>query len=155
MKARELKFTENVHPQQQVTCHVSHVMCHMSHDMTILVKRMWWPFENYDMHSRSLPSLLICSKYAILYCVNHIQKSIHVILITRVALSGGQNCLPPQGFPAVAFFFQKLFFYKTNLDNYHFDALQTMANFCFLHILEYFNGMADQPPQGVHNSHPV
>ena len=31
IKARELKFWENVHPWQHVTFHVSHVTCHMLH----------------------------------------------------------------------------------------------------------------------------
>ena len=31
VRARELKFRENVHPPQHVTCHVSYVMCQMSH----------------------------------------------------------------------------------------------------------------------------
>jgi hypothetical protein len=30
-RARELKFWENVHPPQHVTCHMSHVTCHMSY----------------------------------------------------------------------------------------------------------------------------
>ena len=31
IRDRELKFWENVHPPQLVTCHMSPVMCHMSH----------------------------------------------------------------------------------------------------------------------------
>ena len=31
VRARELKFWENVHPPQRVMCHVSCVMCHVSH----------------------------------------------------------------------------------------------------------------------------
>ena len=30
-RARELKFWENVHPPQHVTCHMPHVTCHVSH----------------------------------------------------------------------------------------------------------------------------
>ena len=31
IRARELKFQENVHPPQHVTCHMSWVTCHVSH----------------------------------------------------------------------------------------------------------------------------
>ena len=30
-RAWELKFLENVHPLEHVTCHMSHVACHVSH----------------------------------------------------------------------------------------------------------------------------
>ena len=58
VRARELKFWENVHPPKHVmchvsrvtchvshvTCHVSHVTCHMSHILFIffIFWTMWW-----------------------------------------------------------------------------------------------------------------
>ena len=54
-------------------------------------------------------------------------------------------CLPYAGF-----FFEELFFCKTNLDNCNFDVMQTMANFekkmVFHLILKFYNGRADLPP---------
>ena len=74
VRARERKFWENVHPPQNVPCHLSLVTCHVSH-VTCNVSQYF--FICLFIYFDKLVTLIIKRKLSLLHC------SLHLIIHTN------------------------------------------------------------------------
>ena len=105
MKARELKFWENVHPPKRVTCHMSRVTCQMSHFFYIYMYIYIYIFFLYKVVEligggsvingatpSSFPNYIlhICHKYASKYIWIQINKNKLWVPLALLPACGGQ-----------------------------------------------------------------